>query len=122
MKSTDYTPSSLAAAFTGQDAVVSCVGYSGLAVQADLIDAAAAAGVQRLIPSEYGNDTLDGETIPELKGMLGVKRRILEKLIGMEGTCLSWTGLGTGPFLDWVSRSFATAARAFRGLWLTMTL
>lgn len=64
---TNYTSSSLQSALKGQDAVVSCVGFPGLTSQLDVIDAAKAVGVQRFFPSEFGDDTLSGKGLEELR-------------------------------------------------------
>ena len=101
---TDLTSSSLQSALKGQDAVVSCVGYPGLVSQLDVIDAAEAVGVQRFIPSEFGGDTLSGTFLEDLKEAMAGKRRALQHLIEVaeRNEKFSWTGLATGPFIDWV--------------------
>lgn len=42
-------------AFTGQDAVILAIGSGTLQSQKAIIDAAVAAGVKRIIPSEFGS-------------------------------------------------------------------
>ncbi|KAJ3172362.1 hypothetical protein HDU87_007866 [Geranomyces variabilis] len=58
---TDYSHASLLAIFKGQDAVVSTIGAVGLDQQNAIADAAAAAGVQRFIPSEFGCNTTNAK-------------------------------------------------------------
>jgi hypothetical protein len=101
---TDYTSSSLQSALKGQDAVVSCVGYPGLMSQLDVIDAAEAVGVQRFIPSEFGDDTLIANWLEDLEKIMFWKRRVLQHLEEVAGRNenFSWTGLANGPFIDWV--------------------
>ena len=57
---------SLEAALRGQDAVVSAMAFEAIHEQKNLVDAAANAGVRRIVPSEYGNDTLNPKlaTVP----------------------------------------------------------
>lgn len=52
----DYNDAAfLTKALTGQDALVLAVGSNSLDTQKNLIDAAVAAGVKRIIPSEFGS-------------------------------------------------------------------
>ncbi len=104
---TDLTSSSLQSALKGQDAVVSCVGYPGLMSQLDVIDAAEAVGVQRFVPSEFGDDTLSANWIEDLEKVMSGKRRVLQHLQEVAGRNgkFSWTGLASGPFIDWVCTS-----------------
>jgi uncharacterized protein YbjT (DUF2867 family) len=91
----------LVAAFTGQDAVISTIGTFGASEQMTAVDAAAAAGVQRFLPSEYGGNT-------SLQGVLhyppfaAEKRKVVERLQSKEAQGLSWTALCTGIFFSWV--------------------
>jgi len=98
---TDYSsPSSLAKAFEGQDAIVSIVGGEGYTVQKTIIDEAIKAGVRRFIPSEFGSDTVSAETraiVPFFEG----KKEIVDYLKTKESETFSWTSLITGPFFDW---------------------
>jgi hypothetical protein len=67
---TDYTKPSLVNALKGQDAVVSFLGFAGIAKQPELLEAAEEAGVKRFIPSEFGHNTaveFIGELVPVLK-------------------------------------------------------
>ncbi len=96
---------SLTKAFAGQDAVVSTVAtLAALGEQQPITDAALAAGVKRLIPSEFGHNT---QTLsdPTLAKMLGGKTVALEYIIkkAEENPGFTWTGLSTSMFFDWVS-------------------
>jgi uncharacterized protein YbjT (DUF2867 family) len=101
---TDYTHSSLSAAFAGQDAIVSCVGVEGVPLQTTMIDVAEQAGVQRFIPSEFGWSR-DRDILPELAARLKPKDEVFEYLVEKckTSTSLTWSAVATGPFLDWVS-------------------
>lgn len=99
---------SLKAAFAGQDAVVSAVATQGVPAQQTAVDAAVAAGVRRFVPSEFGINTrqVRERTIGRiLAGKIAVVD-YLEQLVqeGRSGG-LSWTGVSTGLFFDWVSLS-----------------
>ncbi|CAI7589786.1 unnamed protein product [Penicillium viridicatum] len=93
---------SLKAALSGQDAVVSTlnVGVVPLPTHLRLIDAAAATGVKRFIPSEYGCDTKNPLTarLPVFGDKIGVHEH-LKNVAQQSG--LSYSVLITGPFLDW---------------------
>jgi hypothetical protein len=99
---TDYSKSSLVDALKGHDAIVSTIGGGGLKEQQSLIDAAVLAGVKRFIPSEYGIDVCHPSAI-EIVPFFGQKRAINDYLRSKEGDGITWTSIGTGPFLDWVS-------------------
>jgi hypothetical protein len=109
VKSVDYASfDALKAAFQGQDVVVSVVGTTAIGDQKTAIDAAAAAGVKRFIPSEFGVNTrkVRGTSIGKiLTGKIAVVDYLEEKARGVEG--FTWTGLSTGLFFDWV-RSLST--------------
>lgn len=101
-----FTVEELTEAFKGQDAVV--VALSTTPVSKDelafhIIDAAVAAGVKRLVPSEFGANNLD----PRARSLVPVydlKGKMLEYLIaraeGSNGT-LTWTSFSCGSWLDW---------------------
>jgi uncharacterized protein YbjT (DUF2867 family) len=96
----DYGSSdSLREAFKGQDVVLSLVGGFAIGDQDKFIDAAIAAGVQRFIPSEYGNDTADARVraiVPHLAGKYDSTQYLKSK-----EDQISWTSVVTGPFFDW---------------------
>ncbi|CCF47008.1 isoflavone reductase [Colletotrichum higginsianum] len=96
---------SLTAAFVGQDAVVSAISTVAVIVpgaQDPLIDAAAAAGVKRFVPSEYGLNTrnLEGEILGDwLKAKTAAVDYLIKK--AEENPGFTWTGVGTSLFFDW---------------------
>jgi len=97
----DYNSiASLTAALTGQDAVVSTVGSFSLSVQPNLVEAAAAAGVRRFIPAEYGADLLNprSRAFPIVAQKIEVQE-LLERKAKEVG--MTYTLLFTGLFLDW---------------------
>ncbi|KAG0633188.1 hypothetical protein HOY80DRAFT_656103 [Tuber brumale] len=95
----DYTSvSSLAAAFAGQDAVVSTIASTALGDQQTLIDAAVQAGVKRFIPSEFGSNVANEKT-RELS-VFGGKVATVDYLKKKEGE-ITWSALINGPFFDW---------------------
>jgi putative NADH-flavin reductase len=98
---TAYTEAELAKVFQGQDAVVSAVGAPGFQEQKTFIDAAIKAGVQRFIPSEFSSNTLSN-AVRQLVPVFEPKKQVLDYLKEKEATGLTWTGLSTGPLLDWV--------------------
>jgi uncharacterized protein YbjT (DUF2867 family) len=99
---TDYSPESLAKAFNGIDAVVSTIATAAVADQKSIVDAAVKAGVKRYIPSEYGCDTANADTIqlvPLFQGKAGVVAHLKET--ATSNPSFSWTAVITGPFFDW---------------------
>lgn len=98
----DYSATSLADAFRGQDAVVSAVSSTqpgALELQQALIDAAIAAGVKAFFPSEYGVDTSERSS-PDFIPFLAGKIAILDYLRDRQDK-ISWTALITGSLFDW---------------------
>lgn len=101
VKPIDYTSiSALTDAFTGVDAVVSCLGYYALDHQANLVEAAAKAGVKRFIPAEYGADLLNPKTREFL--VLASKIQVQDLLkVKAKETGMTYSLIFTGLFLDW---------------------
>jgi uncharacterized protein YbjT (DUF2867 family) len=102
VKPADYASiPSLVEAFTGIDAVISCISYLALDSQPNLVEAAAQAGVTRFIPAEYGADCLNPKTreFPILAEKIKVEELLMAKAKSEEG--MSYTLLFTGLFLDW---------------------
>ncbi|RFU31745.1 hypothetical protein B7463_g4611, partial [Scytalidium lignicola] len=98
----DYTSvESVAAAFKGQDAVVSTVGSHGLAGQTVFVDAAIAAGVKRILPSEFGSDLNNALTskLPVHAPKIAVRKHIEEKI--KAGADITYTYVNNGAFIDW---------------------
>ncbi|PWW77929.1 putative isoflavone reductase like protein P3 [Tuber magnatum] len=95
----DYTSvPSLAAAFAGQDAVVSAIAGAALADQQALIDAAVQAGVKRFIPSEFGSNVTNEKSAK--LSVFGGKLATVDYLKKKEGE-ITWSALINGPFFDW---------------------
>ncbi|KAK5996888.1 hypothetical protein PT974_02235 [Cladobotryum mycophilum] len=91
---------SLKAALVGQDAVVSTLASSALAIQKVLVDAAAAAGVQRFIPSEFGCDL--GNPLTQKLPVFAHKVEVQEHLEQVaKSSQLSYTLVYNAAFLDW---------------------
>ncbi|KAK4182994.1 hypothetical protein QBC35DRAFT_132047 [Podospora australis] len=100
VKEVDYDSlDSLTAALQGQDAVVATLAGHVLPKQLLLIEAAAAAGVKRFLPSEFGSDTTNPKVtaLPLHKPKLGVLNALKQK--AAEGE-LSYTSVISGPFLE----------------------
>ncbi|KAI9155488.1 Nucleoside-diphosphate-sugar epimerase [Paramyrothecium foliicola] len=91
---------SLKSALAGQDALVSTVGSDGFLGQTVLLDAAAAAGVKRVLPSEFGSDLDHAETrsLP----VFGHKVQVQDHVTKLaETTGLTYTFVYNNAFLDW---------------------
>lgn len=92
-------------ALKGQDAVVSSITTSALNLQPIIIEAAVKAGVKHFIPSEFGINTQNlvaGSGTEKILGQKIETQKLLAKISG-ENSALSWTGISTGLFFDWVS-------------------
>ncbi|KAI0849119.1 NAD(P)-binding protein [Daldinia vernicosa] len=91
----------LTSAFKGQDAVVSAVPNPALATESIMIDAAIAAAVKRIIPSEYSTnlDTPLSRQLPIVKEKVKV-RDYLQSAIASNGTSTTWTSVNNGPFFE----------------------
>lgn len=91
----------LTAALKGIDAVVSTVAGSAIKTQTVLIDAAAAAGVKRFIPSEYGSVTTNPklEAFPLYDNVFKIRHHLQEKA---DAGQLTWTVLACGAFVEFL--------------------
>jgi uncharacterized protein YbjT (DUF2867 family) len=91
---------SLTKALQGQDVLLSTLASTALGDQIKIIDAAIAAGVKRIIPSEFGSDVSVPQVakLPVFAAKVQV-REYLEKKAS-EGK-ISYTLFINGPFLDW---------------------
>lgn len=107
LRSVDYdSPSSLQSALRGVDVVISTLGWTKqFEIQKALIDASIAAGVQRFIPSEFGNDTRNAH-VRSFPAFFAEKTKTQEYLFEKtKGTpSLSYTFVYTNAFLDWQLR------------------
>ncbi|KAI1755324.1 NmrA-like family protein [Xylaria castorea] len=94
---------SLEAALRGQDAVVVSIPLRDPAQHLRIADAAAAAGVRRVIPADYGSCDSDSpraqELVPLFKHKADVRAR-LQELAGADAG-FAWTSLVCGHFFDW---------------------
>lgn len=87
----------------GQDAVVVCYRAKDASEQIKFGHAAAAAGVRRLIPADFGSCDSNGERERELVKLFDRKVQIRESLQGLaaQHESFSWTSLVNGHFFDW---------------------
>lgn len=91
---------SLTSALRAQDALISALGLGSMDYQEKMVDAAVAAGIKRLIPSEFGFD-LD---IPKARESpaAGGKRKIQDEIVRKtRGTHTTYTFIYNNIFLDW---------------------
>jgi hypothetical protein len=95
-----YPEKDLLDIFTGQDAVVSLVGYGSTAKQIDFVNAAVAAGVKRFIPSDFSTEPRNPVAIALLPHCKA-KNDIFDYLKTQESKGLTWSRVITGPFFDW---------------------
>ncbi|KAF2637292.1 hypothetical protein P280DRAFT_114288 [Massarina eburnea CBS 473.64] len=101
-KTSDFTSSSLEAAFKGEDVIIITVSGGSYKSQTTIIEAAIAAGVKRFVPHEFGYDTLNLAVQQRVYG--GVERAaIIERLRNegsKDGVFLEWVGVAVGCILD----------------------
>ena len=99
------TVASLRAAFEGQDAVVVAFPLKDLDAHLNISEAAAAAGVSRIIPADYGgcdsSSARAQEEIPLFASKTVVRKRIEELVAADPKGVFSYTSLVTGHFFDW---------------------
>ncbi|KLO19055.1 NAD-binding protein [Schizopora paradoxa] len=88
-------PASLKKALAGTEVVISTIGGTGLATQAQLANASKDAGVQLFVPSEFGNPT-DGKTDHAIFSTKDSTKKHLREL------GLPFAAFYTGPFPDFV--------------------
>lgn len=97
----DYeSVASLTAALKGQDALVSTVGTLQIDSQRTVIDAAIAAGVKRIIPSEFGSnlDVPKTRALPVFQAKVAIQDYLKEKAKAGE---ITYTFVYNAGFLDW---------------------
>jgi uncharacterized protein YbjT (DUF2867 family) len=101
---TDYTSvAALSEALRGHDAVVCALGVQGIPDQINVIDAAVAVGIKRVIPGEFGNAP-EQKRLEELAFAWEPKKRVLDyaKEKALANADFTWTALATGNFIDYV--------------------
>jgi uncharacterized protein YbjT (DUF2867 family) len=89
-------------ALQGQDVLVILLGFPGLPYQDAIIEAAARAGVEYVMPAEYGIDS-SNEKIEHAVDVIQAKRNTQRKI---EGLGMKWIAVITGPWIDYVIMSF----------------
>lgn len=87
----------------GQDALIICYRAKDAAAQIKLAEAAAAAGVKRLIPADFGSCDSNGERERELVTLFDRKVKVRERLqdLAEQHEGFAWTSLVNGHFFDW---------------------
>ncbi|KAL3426304.1 isoflavone reductase family protein [Phlyctema vagabunda] len=94
----DYSSQSdLVSAFKGQDVVVSATPNPRLSGEKIWMDAAIAAGVKRIVPSEYSTnlEAKASQTLPIVKDKLEIRKYVQE--LASAGK-IDWTSINNGPF------------------------
>lgn len=92
----------------GQDAVVACFPLRDVGAHLRLAEAAAAAGVRRFIPADFGSVDARSAYARELVELFDKKVRVrerLEALAAASGGAFTWTSLVAGHFFDWGLKS-----------------
>lgn len=83
--------------------MVSAMAFEAIQEQKNLVDAAANAGVRRIIPSEYGNDTLNPKlaTVPIYQPKIEIREQCEQRAV--QAPSFSWTTIQNASFLgpDW---------------------
>lgn len=99
-----YTLEALTAALAGQDAAVSATGPGAVDVQDVIADAAAAAGVRRLVVNDFGwGPGIRGlEEFAEVRGRRAARWEYARARAEGGGGGLTWTGISVGNPIDWV--------------------
>lgn len=96
----NYPSDQLLAAFKGQDAVINLLPPTDPNQHNSIADAAAEAGVQRYIPSEFGSDTSSPKVVALVPIFAG-KNQTTGYLKTKESSGLTWTAVVNGAFFDW---------------------
>ncbi len=87
-------------ALAGQDAVILVLNGADVQAQKNIVDAAIATGVKRLIPSDFGSnmDNPNTRKLPVFVQKIEVQDYIIEK---SKTTSLTYTTVYNGAFFDW---------------------
>ncbi|KAK6080772.1 NmrA-like family protein [Seiridium cupressi] len=99
----DMTFDSLKAALQGQDACIASFPLKDPELHLRLVDAAAAAGVKRFIPADYGSCDSSTKQAQELILLFKNKVRVRElcQEHAKKDPHFTWTSLVAGHFFDW---------------------
>ncbi len=98
------SPEAMIPALRGAEVVIACVATLAIGSQNPLIDAAAAAGVRRFIPAEFGVDSRNALCVqlPMCAPKAATQRYLEEKSRAHPG--FTYTAVANGLFLDWCLR------------------
>lgn len=109
---TAYTTAQLTEALCGQDAVVCAVSPAGIPAQAEMLEAAAAAGVRRFVLDDFGYPPAFPR-LPELVPTGESRRVVVERAREVAGRYaeFSWSAVAIGAPIDWVRVVLFCAAR-----------
>ncbi|KAF2723346.1 NAD(P)-binding protein [Polychaeton citri CBS 116435] len=96
---------SLVPILQGQDALVISIKGSQVGIQKRLSDAALQAGVQRVIPADFGSCDSAAQATQDLVPLYKAKTEIREYLQGLvdanPGAAFGWTAIVPAHFFDW---------------------
>ncbi|KAI0839702.1 NmrA-like family protein [Hypoxylon sp. FL0890] len=97
----DFPEEELEKAFAGQDAVVMTTNFQVFGHEGRFIDAAIKAGVKRFIPSEFGSNTRNQNTLAMFP-MMGSKARTISELQAKarDGKGFTWTAICVGMIAE----------------------
>lgn len=95
----DYPEAALVSAFQGFDAIVLTTGYATLAIEPRFVDAAAAAGVKRIILPQWGAPGSNAK-VAAASPLFAAKGNLINHAREKEGTGLTWTAVACGIFFD----------------------
>lgn len=100
---TAYEVPQLTDALRGQHAVVCAVGPAGIASQAKMMEAAAAAGVRRFVVDDFGYPPAF-QRLPELEATGESRRVVLERAAAVADRYpgFSWSAVAIAVPVDWV--------------------
>jgi NmrA-like family len=108
VKSANYDSNeSLVSALEGNEALILMLNFQALGQpQLQLIDAAAEAGVKWILPTEFGSDNANQTQVNlvPINAMKGEPRQHIEKAAKTHPG-LSWIGVVTNPWFDYVCNS-----------------
>ncbi|KAI1141451.1 NmrA-like family protein [Hypoxylon sp. FL0543] len=95
----DLPQHELEKAFRGQDAVVMATNFHIFGQESKFVHAAIKAGVKRFIPSDFGSNTRNQNTL-DMFPMMTNKARVINGLKSEEGSGLTWTAICVGLIVD----------------------